>query len=1064
MSTTPFEFETPADAVVPFQVVNPPTTEAVAEAQREAEGDEASLGEAASAAFELTNSLAALRRMEETVSEDDPNFVLTKPLLDELTTDIEPEFHPNFAEARSEKHARQIRDRILQEKADAETVASRGWQGVGLMLGAAIADPVALGLSAATGGTVGMLSKAGRLRRFLAAGSLSAAENAAVEALIASSSQTQGIEDVLYSGIGGFILGGGIAALPRAQNDRALQIAEEIADSIDRQLLSKAGVKVAEPLRSTGAAQVRSQPVVPNEFTAEELNAPRTAFGNLRFDIIGRLKSSDHGPTRAFASKLAEDAVGNADRSIPTEIGASEIASNLRARWETQFYRTADGAFDEWLSESQLPWTARYTQRDAFFRAVTEAVRTGNATSPAVAKAAKTMREIYADVLSKAKEAGVFGFENVETNPRYITRLFSQENIRNLDAKYGTAAIEQLLRGAVRSATDVDDELAGKIARGYWKKLRRLGAGLDVHVARSLSPDAQDVLREVLEDSDLPDVDIDRIFAAITPSKEQQPTSRARRRTLLDEDFALKIENPATGEIDTVRVSDLFENNAETIMSSYLSQLSGHVALARKGIRSRREFTKYLEQLQADAIHKGVPQAVAEDNAASLRKLYDAITGAPLESDPMSTYAQVGRLLRDTNFVRVMNQTGLAQATELGNILSHAGIREMLAHIPEFRKMLSRAKSGELADDELADELELWIGLGTDRLRHPVRLQPQERGQAFDVPRLPDGMNKALQKYDTALQYGKRVTADISLMSPIVMAQQRLAMKSIAQKFVNLAHGERKWRKERLAQLGLSPQMTDRILEQIRKHTDTEPSSFFAGRKVKRLNIEKWMADDAEAADAFVMATYRLGRRIIQENDVGAMPLLVHSTLGKLLFEFRTFMLGAWTKQTLSNIHMRDMEAAQSFLFTSLLASTLYMVQASFNSLGRPDAQEYRDERLDPAEIAKASFQRAGWSSLMPATYDTVSTLTFADKPTFAYGRSTGLGSGLLQGNPTVDLLDNAGRATKGVVSSLLRDDYDYSQDDFRAATSLLWFKNAFGVTNAINLLSNNLPEDSRNE
>ena len=1063
MSTTPFEFETPADTVVPFQVVNPASTEAVAEAQREAEGDEASLGEAAGAAFELTNSLAALRRMEETVSEDDPNFVLTKPLLDELTADIEPELHQNFTEARSEKHARQLRDRILQEKADTETVASRGWQGVGLMFGAALTDPVALGLSAATGGTVGMLSKAGRLRRFLTAGSLSAAETAAVEAFITSTQETRGIEDVLYSSLGAFTLGGGIAALPRARNDRALQIAEEIADSIDRQLLAKAGVQVAEPLRTTGAAQVRSQPVVPNEFTAEELNAPRTAFGSLRFDIIGRLKSSDHGPTRAFASKLAEDAVGNADKSIPTEIGASEIASNLRARWETQFYRTADGAFDEWLSESQLPWTARYTQRDAFFRAVTDAVRTGNAASPAVAKAAKTMREIFADIVPKAKEAGVVGFENIDTNPRYLTRLFSQDAIRQLDAKYGTAAIEQLLKGAVRSATNVEDELAGKIASGYWKKLRRLGAGLDVHVARSLAPDAQDVLRDVLEESALPDAEIDRIFAAISPERGL-PVTRARHRTLLDETFALKIENPATGELDTVRVSDLFENNAETIMSVYLTQMAGHVALGRKGIKSRKDFMKKLEQIQADAVHGGVPLAVAEDNTASLRKLYDYLTGAPLESDPMSTYAQAGRLLRDTNFVRVMNQTGLAQATELGNIISHAGIREMLTHIPEFRKMLKRAKSGELADDDLADELETWVGLGTDRLRHPIRLQPQERGQALDVPRLPEGMNKALQKYDTALQYGKRVTADISLMAPIVLAQQRLAMKSIAQKFVNLAHGDRKWREERLAALGLNPQMTGRILEQIRKHTDTEPSSLFTGRKVKRLNIEKWMEDDAEAADAFVMATYRLGRRIIQENDVGSLPLFVHSTLGKLMFQFRTFMLGAWTKQTLSNIHMRDMEAAQSFLFTSMLAGTLYMAQVGINSAGRGDAKEYLEERLVPEEIAKAAFQRAGWSSLMPAAYDTVSTLTFADNPTFAYGRSTGLGSGLLKGNPTVDLIDNAGRAAKGTVSSLLRDDYDYSQDDFRAATNLLWFKNAFGVTNVINLLSNNLPEDSRNE
>lgn len=1090
---TDFEFEIPADAPQPFQQVNPPTTEEVDAARRQVKGERPSLGKALGAAYELESSVAALNRMAELNLDDDPGFVLSEPLLKELTKDVPAEYHENFVEARSEKHARQIREQILTETANNETLAARGWQGIGLQMGVALTDPIALGVTAVTGGAFGALSKAGRLRRALQAGAVAGAENAAIETLITSASQTRGPEDVLYAGLGGFILGGGIAAaLPRATNERALALADEVAGELDRQVLAKAGAPIPpaavkpaldvsdpaierlaadldaadEELRNAGAAQVASppsDPVVDNAFTKEQLDAPRTAFGGARIDIVGRLKSSPIGPVRWLAGKLAEDGVGNADKSIPTEIGASEIASNLRARWETQFYRTVDGAFKDWLRENNLPWTARYTQRDAFFQQVSAAIRGESAESAAIKAAASKSREIFADVLAKAKEAGVFGFENVEANPRYLTRLFSPTQIRTFDARYGESVVK-LLSGAIRRATDTDDELATKVAKGYWQKLRRYGAGLDTHIARSLSPDAQDVLREVLEDSQLPDADIARIMDAITPSKETQPITRARKRTLLDESFAMRLYNNETGTTEVVKVSDLFENNAETIMATYLTQLSGHIALAQKGFKSRREFMRQLEQIQAYASHRGIPLRAIDAQVGALRKLYDYLTGAPLEADPMSALAQAGRLVRDTNFVRVMNQTGAAQAAEFGNILSFGGVRAMLAHLPEFRQMLSRAKTGELADDELADELETWVALGTDRLRHPLRPRLDERNQAFDIPSLPKAVNASLQKYDVALQYGKRVTADISLMAPITLAQQRLAMKSIVQKFVNLAHGDTKWKAERLAALGLSPKMTERVLKQIRKHADTEPSRFFTGRKLRRVNFDKWMDDDAEAANAFIMATYRLGRRIIQENDVGTLPLFIHSTLGKLLFQFRTFMLGAWSKQTLHNLHMRDMETAQSFLFTSLMASVLYVAQTSINSAGRADAQEFRDERLQPEEIAKAAFQRAGWASLIPATYDTVSMLTLADKPTFAFGRSTGLASDFIKGNPTVDLLNSAARATKGLVSAPLRDDYDYSQDDFRAATNLLWFKNALGVSNVLNTLSSNLPEDSRSQ
>jgi hypothetical protein len=57
--------------------------------------------------------------------------------------------------------------------------------------------------------------------------------------------------------------------------------------------------------------------------------------------------------------------------------------------------------------------------------------------------------------------------------------------------------------------------------------------------------------------------------------------------------------------------------------------------------------------------------------------------------------------------------------------------------------------------------------------------------------------------------------------------------------------------------------------------------------------------------------------------------------------------------------------------------------------------------------------------------------------------------------------MDKSLKALRGVTASTLRDDYSYSQQDFRALTSILPFQNAMGIRNIYQMLGQTLPRFS---
>lgn len=819
-----------------------------------------------------------------------------------------------------------------------------------------------------------------------------------------------------------------------------------------------------------GARPVELNPDAVEAFTTEQLTFAKTWASNIRYSLSAtadRLAGNNRALGWMFG-RMVGDAVGKEGHAV-NEFAASELAHQYATKTRIKYTRGLTFAYDEYARANNMGFWDRLKKRGEFNKMITEnlarAVR-GEATDnfPGLSQAITTVRQTLADIARDLRDSGVKGFEDVIENPNYIPRIFDYMKVKELDTKYGTGMYKLIAKALRNVRDDLDEAKIERIAKAYWNKVLKLEAGLDSSLGRILSKDNSEFLRQILREYDDPSgmgkmdaEDIDDIVKAVTTQPAGVP-ARAKYRTQLDETASVELKNINTYQMETVKFSDILDNDIDQLMQNYIRQMSGRISLAKIDpniFGSKQDMQRYMQR----ALEYGSSRGLNPTDTSEVHKMadwmWDYITGVPVEKDINSGYAQFARLMGDWNFVRIMNQVGFAQLAEIGNMVSLGGWKQMMRQLPAFGEMLDvfkRGRNGQIAN-ELSEELELILGTGADWLINPAMSRYEDFGRGAS--------GKILGGMSDALQHGKRVTSAISLMAPINTALHRMTSRIVAQRFFDMAYGKSMMSPERLKASGLSTEMAERIFSQLRDNASKVNSQFFSTKKLTKLNVDQWT--DPQAREAFINAAGRIARRIIQENDVGASSRWMHSTTGKLLMQFRTFMSGAYEKQLLHNAHMGVTSAGTlgAWGMSMVFGGMAYTLQTLANYGAQDDPDTVLAEKLSPVEIGKAAFQRAGWSSLIPAAVDTVWNKALGFDPIFS-ARSTGLASDIFMGNPTVDLMSKMMGGTRGLLAPIVNPDYEFSQQDYRNYTSMLFFSNALGLKHALHALGEPLPEQSK--
>ncbi|KKC34846.1 phage tail tip lysozyme [Devosia psychrophila] len=1015
-----------------------------------------------------------------------------QPDLKLLTKDIPEQYHEQFGASTSTAQSQHIRTNLMKTmEADAK-LETLGTLGVALRIGAGIADPLAwaaaIGVSTASAGLgapAALAARFGRVGMIAEQAIVGAAGSAVVEGVIMSQKPTYQVSDAAF-GIGaGLIMGGAFGAF--GKNPALVKEARQIED-LGRSILNGTTALTSRS-RDAGAmgVAVREDIRVDTQDFVRDLDdtaAPTAFASNWRYDLSARLKGSDNPLTRALGNVLVEDGARNAKGLTP--IGASEDANRLTRLAEVKWRKAFDYNFKAYSARMDVerapgaPKPSREQLQTAYSKQVTASVRNRDPMAtfdPEVAAAGAEFRVMMKQWRAMAADPGsldgtvrkaVRGFDNekIVDNDHYVPRVFDLGAVQAMLARHGHEPLADLIaKGMMDVNKDLAEDVAQRFGKGYVNKLHRMSAGDLSTNQRALSGEDMDELKAILGDeTDLSSADLDDILGGMKPKKGKGAVTRAKARLFYNEDFGGRLKRiDGTGD-DAVRISDLFLNDADALMSSYSRQMAGRVAMARvrirnpnwvdgdeapeflvDGITNDSDWAKLMDQMTSVGDSVGSTNQNKIDRER-LQFAYNSIIGRPT-FDETGGYAQGLRMLRDYNFLRVMGQVGFAQISELANITSQVGLKATFSNMPAFKAMWRSAKNGTL-DDTLAAEWEDMTSIGADWLRH----SDMRRVDDYDNPLAGIRDNAVLETIDGLQQKGKRAMTVLSGMAPVNTMLQRLAGRAIFNKFAMIAQaGGDIVADKRMMGLNLDSAMLKRISGQINGKAE------FNGKRLKAMNFKSW--DDQGALAAFEQAVFRLGRTVVQENDIGNMAMWMSRPTAKTLLQFRSFMLAAWSKQFINGLNMWDFKTFTTFSSTMFLAGSTYVVREYLNSVGRADQKEHLAERLSMQRIAAAGLQNSSWFTILAPGIDTawsmvaapVATAAGMNAPSSLFdARTTQQASDAFLGNPTVGLY-NAVRAVPEALINAATGNGD--GNDARKIKTIFAFQNLMGITQINNLL-----------
>jgi hypothetical protein len=535
----------------------------------------------------------------------------------------------------------------------------------------------------------------------------------------------------------------------------------------------------------------------------------------------------------------------------------------------------------------------------------------------------------------------------------------------------------------------------------------------------------------------------------------------AKRRVQFDENFAMTFRDQnayQAGRIEevTIRMSDLFENNVEALYGRYSRAMSGHIGLAKVGIKSRKDFDDSIKLVERE-LNDDLRELKRVKETAEVT--YKIITGQPIED--ATTLTRLGRAARDYNFSTTMGQAGFAQVPDFHGLLVRGYLGYTLKNFFGALKTFRRVDGS--IDDDFYREMEEMIGVGTDYHNNAVfsSYDPGEESLAglptsSKIGALADN---ALGRVEHGLRVSSRGVQAASGMAFMNSFAQRLAARAVVQRIVKDVLKGGAFSPRRAAALGLDDAMKARIAKQIKAHTEFVEGDF--GGKVRIVNWAKW--DDIEARDAMMNAAFRESRRIVQEEDLGDTSLWMHKNWGKILVQFRRFAFVSYSKQLLFGIAHHDAEAATALMLSMTLAAMAYKARHEAKvaalEVGGADndtIEKYREKYLTLDRYAAAAWANSSYSSLTPALID--STSSFATGERFFDTRNSGLGSDIITGNPTYSLVKNLGKAGSGAMQAALRGDRQFDKSDAAAFRRLLPYQNVLGMDAMFQAITGDLP------
>ena len=485
---------------------------------------------------------------------------------------------------------------------------------------------------------------------------------------------------------------------------------------------------------------------------------------------------------------------------------------------------------------------------------------------PAIRRLADISDDVHAKMGTRAKEAGVRGFEEFQPHPGYFHRSWNYSKMLELDnIKPGLAAtvIGEAVRRGIKGL-DADDAMV--ISKAIVQRSKDRASGIRSEFMGALGVADTTFIRESLEEAGVSEVKRASIMGKIEQKASDQGTVKyGKGRLTLDMDVEINMG----GQV--YRAADLIDRDLDRLMENYAGSISGRSALARVGMAGDTEVEAFIREYTKIVSPMGVRKT--EELTGQLRGVFGDFTGNVPKEHQLGPIAQRAAGLTSAT---MLGFSGVYQVAETATIAHRQGVAATMQEMFKswgrgFDTLLGQANK----NPDLAHEMQTVLGLD---LARDVRMKPWKR--QFDT-----FLSSSDTAFDRLLHSGKQATPILNGMKFIHGIQSRMNANLTLNKVARAAAGDADALKV-LQAYGKDVNWAD-VLGRVHGYVSLN------GKNATSMNWGVWSKADI---DTVMNTALRIMDDSVLFGRTGQNAGYARSPVGQILGQFRSFVAFAHNK------------------------------------------------------------------------------------------------------------------------------------------------------------------------
>ncbi|SAB04528.1 Uncharacterised protein [Enterobacter hormaechei] len=373
--------------------------------------------------------------------------------------------------------------------------------------------------------------------------------------------------------------------------------------------------------------------------------------------------------------------------------------------------------------------------------------------------------------------------------------------------------------------------------------------------------------------------------------------------------FTVKV--PGSSKSRTLNLPDsmmreYLESDANYVLQRHIRESAPDIELTRTfGDRAMEKQLKdiqdeYDELMRANPKDQAKLAKARENDIRDIMAMRDRLVGTyKMPDDPGSFFVRAGRALRNVNFVTKLGGMTVSAIPDLARGVMVQGFSKTMKG---YGALISRSPALKASKAEMA---KMAVGLETV-LNTRSRLMADLVDSSTRTNAVEAGLDRVTDVFGKLTLMGQ--FNDVNKAINGMITSDGILSGTFAGR--------------RLAKLGINDNMAARIRSEFEKHGEIIDGWHIG-------NFEKW--DDQHVAGVFQSAVLKDTNNIIITPGVGDTPLWASTTIGRSIFQFRSFTTASYNRATIGGLSEGTGQFYYGAAFQIGLGALTYALKQSAN-------------------------------------------------------------------------------------------------------------------------------------